>query len=1213
MNKVLLVGFLLAIATQSLGQGIVVQNSNPTSSIANKGSYIADSIFRIGTRDTVKPSWWNPAWSFNGALQIGLDGKPYYYYGGYWRGVGSGASVTSITQGYGMALSPNPIVSTGSVRVDTTAISTKANVNSLLSAKLNISDTSAMLIAYLRKSDTASLSNRINLKLNIADTNSMLGGYLRKVDTSTLSTRIDARVKYVDTAAMLAPYATDAQVALKLNIVDTANMRIRPIAGSNMTISGTYPNVTFASTTIPTDSTIFATNYRVDTAKANLRTSINTKLNSADTASLSTRIDARVKYSDTSTMLGGYLRKVDTSSLSNRINLKLNSADTASLSNRINLKLNSADTASLSTRIEARVKYTDTATMLSPYYRTATATAALATKVNYTDTATMLTPYLRKGDTATMLGGYLRKVDTASLSNRINAAGNDWKLTGNAGTNASTNFVGTTDDVDVVLRRNNVEKLRIANASISTADPLRIGTNSFNAPASFALAANNWVFGSDAVAVGQNQFRAPTGSGIGWSYISGGSGIGSFTVGNTGLQTTNANGGYIWSEGGVERMRIINGNGNFLLNGSQSNLPFIYRGTTVANLFNISPSTNNVGIGIAPPNASSILDITSTTQGLGLPSMTTTQKNAIATPRTGLQVYDNTLNYPEFYNGSVWTSGWNERGNAGTDAANDFIGTTDNVDLVFRRNNTTSGWINSSLNITSFGFSSLPRTATGEGNSGIGRSSLGSLSSGTRNTGLGGFSANNLSTGGNNVGVGYLALSGVSTTSNNTAVGSQSAELARATQNNSYFGYGAGYAHLAGDNCVYIGSQAGFRSSGADNVAIGRFAGGTQTNQVSGDSNVFIGSLAGSHFAMVGASKNVLIGYDARPANYTGRNQLNLGNVLWGADCSGTGQTAAGSLSVGANTPNASAIFDIVSTTKGFGLPSMTTTQQNAITTPRAGLAVYNSTLGFPTYYNGTTWGSFASGWGLTGNAGTTAGTNFIGTTDDVDLTFRRNNVNAGRISANNTGFGASSFNAITTGTTNAAFGSFNLTALTTGASNTAVGHAALNRLTTGSGNVALGTSAGLFLTTQNGNIAIGESAAQGVIGGNNNISIGNNANNYSTALGNKNIAIGFVAQVPVNTGANQLNIGNVLWGVDCSGTGTTPAGSLSIGVNTPNASALLDLSSTTKGLLLPRMTTTEINAIASPAAGLMVYNTTINHPCFYNGTAWQRVSHSPM
>ena len=86
-----------------------------------------------------------------------------------------------------------------------------------------------------------------------------------------------------------------------------------------------------------------------------------------------------------------------------------------------------------------------------------------------------------------------------------------------------------------------------------------------------------------------------------------------------------------------------------------------------------------------------------------------------------------------------------------------------------------------------------------------------------------------------------------------------------------------------------------------------------------------------------------------------------------------------------------------------------------------------------------------------------------------------------------------------------------------------------------------------------------------------------------------------------------------MLWGSGCSGTGQTAAGSLSVGVNTPNASALLDLTSTTKGLLLPRMTTTQINAIATPAAGLTVYNTTLALICFYNGTAWQKVTATAM
>lgn len=61
------------------------------------------------------------------------------------------------------------------------------------------------------------------------------------------------------------------------------------------------------------------------------------------------------------------------------------------------------------------------------------------------------------------------------------------------------------------------------------------------------------------------------------------------------------------------------------------------------------------------------------------------------------------------------------------------------------------------------------------------------------------------------------------------------------------------------------------------------------------------------------------------------------------------------------------------------------------------------------------------------------------------------------------------------------------------------------------------------------------------------------------------------------------------------------------IGTNNPDASALLELSNNSKGLLVPRMTTTERNAIATPANGLLVYDITAN--CFYyyaGGTGWQ-------
>jgi hypothetical protein len=52
-------------------------------------------------------------------------------------------------------------------------------------------------------------------------------------------------------------------------------------------------------------------------------------------------------------------------------------------------------------------------------------------------------------------------------------------------------------------------------------------------------------------------------------------------------------------------------------------------------------------------------------------------------------------------------------------------------------------------------------------------------------------------------------------------------------------------------------------------------------------------------------------------------------------------------------------------------------------------------------------------------------------------------------------------------------------------------------------------------------------------------------------------------------------------------------------------ASAKMQVESTTQGFLPPRMDTTQKNAIASPAAGLMVYDTTLNLMALYNGTIW--------
>jgi hypothetical protein len=65
------------------------------------------------------------------------------------------------------------------------------------------------------------------------------------------------------------------------------------------------------------------------------------------------------------------------------------------------------------------------------------------------------------------------------------------------------------------------------------------------------------------------------------------------------------------------------------------------------------------------------------------------------------------------------------------------------------------------------------------------------------------------------------------------------------------------------------------------------------------------------------------------------------------------------------------------------------------------------------------------------------------------------------------------------------------------------------------------------------------------------------------------------------------------------------------VGTLTPNASAMLDVVSTSKGVLVPRMNTAQMNAITSPANGLMIYNTDSLCFCYYKSLAWVSLCNS--
>ena len=104
-------------------------------------------------------------------------------------------------------------------------------------------------------------------------------------------------------------------------------------------------------------------------------------------------------------------------------------------------------------------------------------------------------------------------------------------------------------------------------------------------------------------------------------------------------------------------------------------------------------------------------------------------------------------------------------------------------------------------------------------------------------------------------------------------------------------------------------------------------------------------------------------------------------------------------------------------------------------------------------------------------------------------------------------------------------------------------------------------------------------------------------------------------AQGPSGILANGSTAGNTpywngtQWVLNSSNIYNNGAG-IGIGTVSPNASAVLEVNSTTKGFLLPTMTQTQRNAISTPATGLLIYQSD-NTPGFYyyNGSAWTAIS----
>ena len=91
-----------------------------------------------------------------------------------------------------------------------------------------------------------------------------------------------------------------------------------------------------------------------------------------------------------------------------------------------------------------------------------------------------------------------------------------------------------------------------------------------------------------------------------------------------------------------------------LFNSTKQDCDYIIRGQNDNDLFRCDASQDAIGISVATPDASALMEMASTTKGLLIPRMSTVQRDAIGSPATGLLIYNTDTNTLQDYNGATW-------------------------------------------------------------------------------------------------------------------------------------------------------------------------------------------------------------------------------------------------------------------------------------------------------------------------------------------------------------------------------------------------------------------------------------------------------------------------------------------------------------------------------------------------------------------------------
>jgi Chaperone of endosialidase/Collagen triple helix repeat (20 copies) len=297
-----------------------------------------------------------------------------------------------------------------------------------------------------------------------------------------------------------------------------------------------------------------------------------------------------------------------------------------------------------------------------------------------------------------------------------------------------------------------------------------------------------------------------------------------------------------------------------------------------------------------------------------------------------------------------------------------------------------SSFFGSNLMASAFGYRALANNSTAYGNSAFGSEALTSSNGGNANSAFGTMALFSSTSGTSNNAFGFQSLYSNTTGAFNTSMGVSSLFNNISGSGNNAFGNSSLRQNTIGSGNNAIGENSLLsNTTGSNNSVVGN----ALYNNISGNQNIAFGYLAGNN--LTAGDNNIALGSNTKFAVSTNSNQLNIANNIFGTGLSGSVTAPAGFIGIGTAAPSARLeIASGTANTSGLKFTSLTAASPTST----------GQSIGVDASGNVVTIAASNSGWGLTGNAGTTA-SNYLGTSDSQPLVFKTSNADRGRFDTN--------------------------------------------------------------------------------------------------------------------------------------------------------------------------------------------------------------------